>query len=108
MAHTYHAALPGYDERQILHDGCAECEERGQNLMSALAHMDGPTFARAWKRAYDWKASSGDPEAVGPISDTEAVLLQVLWAIQVILQRGGVPLNGKVPAPNRLRGVDDA
>jgi hypothetical protein len=95
--HSYHNGLEGYDARQILHDRCAECEHRGRDLVSALAHMDNEVFARAWKRAYDWLASTGDYNAVGPVAFAEVDLLNVLWGIQVILERLGVPLNGQVP-----------
>lgn len=97
MAHVYHDALEGYDARQILHDGCDECEARGENLPSALAHMDEDTFSRAWRRAYDIWASSGDHRAVGEVSRAEMPLLSTLWGVQVILQRFGVELNGEVP-----------
>jgi hypothetical protein len=80
-----------------LYDGCTECEVRGKRLDMALAHMDDETFARAWKRAYEWKVGSGVIDVVGPISDAEYDLLNVLWGLQVILGRFGVPLNGEVP-----------
>lgn len=98
MTHVFHNALPGYDDRQILHDGCPECEDRGQNIEVALAHMDKQTFARAWKRAYDWRSSTGDRNAVGVISQAEVPLLRALFAVQVHLQYAGAELNGEVPA----------
>lgn len=99
MTHSYHEALPGYDARQIFHDGCEECESRGKDLLNGLAHMDETRFARAWKRAFDLKASRGGGVAVtGSISRAESGLLDVLWAIQVILERFGQPLNGEVPS----------
>lgn len=97
MSHVFHDAQPGFDARQILHDGCSECEERGRDLQLALAHLDEPTFARAWKRAFDLKASNGDHDAVGGPSHAELPLLNVLWGIQVHLQRAGAPLDGEVP-----------
>jgi hypothetical protein len=97
VTHTYHDALPGFDDRQILHDGCHECEDRGKDLRSALAHMDSVTFRRAWKRAFDLWASDGDHAAVGHASDTEQKLLEVLWGIQVHLQREGYTLDGNLP-----------
>ena len=98
MSHAYHEGLPGFDARQVLHDGCPECEYRGDHLDAALAHMDNDSFARAWKRAYDWKASRGGGfAAVGETSDAERPLLNVLWGVQVILERLGQPLTGEVP-----------
>jgi hypothetical protein len=98
VTHTYHEGLPGFDQRQILHRGCDECEERGKDVRSALAHMDPPTFHRAWRRAFDLMASKGDHGAVGPVSEAEYPLLTVLWGVQVHLERNGVPLNGEVPS----------
>lgn len=85
-AHIYHEALEGYDERQILHDGCEECEYRGRHLDSALYHMDAAKFARAWQRCYDLNSSDGDRKAVGPVSICEKQLLDVLWGIRVRLE----------------------
>jgi len=79
MMHRYHEDLPGYDARQILHDGCPECEHRGADIELALAHMDRPTFIRAWRRAQEFnKSSSG----LG-ISRAEAPVLRVLGSIQL-------------------------
>lgn len=93
MSHVFHDGLPGYDPRQILHDGCGTCEERGADLSLALANMDKQTFARAYKRAYDWQASGGDHNSVGAISSAEAQLLRVLWGVQVQLQGFGPELD---------------
>jgi hypothetical protein len=99
MSHTYHEGLRGYDERQILHDGCPECEYRAENAERAIANMDNGTFARAWKRAFDWQASRGGGyEATGDLSHAELLVLRTLWAIQVQLERAGRPLDGRVPA----------
>ena len=97
MTHSFHGALEGYDARQILVDGCHECEERGRDLRSAFAHMDTETFTRAWRRAFDINASNGSHD-VGRESHAEAELLLVLYAIQVELQRRGIPLDGNVPS----------
>ena len=78
-------------------DGCQECEARGRDLRSALAHMDSETFTRAWRRAFDLNASHGSHD-VGRESHAEANLLLVMFAIQVELQRRGVPLDGNVPS----------
>jgi len=104
-AHDYHGAHENYDERQILHDGCGECEYRGKHIESALAHMDRDTFARAWERAYNLKASDGDHDVVGPVADAEVDLLNVLWVVQLHLQRLGwkwltySPAAGRKPVP---------
>jgi hypothetical protein len=81
--HNYHDALPGFDERQIWFDGCAECEWRGKNVVDSLGSLDRERFARAWKRAADWNR---DVE-IGPVSKAERPLLHVLWRFQVALQQ---------------------
>jgi hypothetical protein len=96
VTHVFHNALDGFDERQILHDGCPECEQRGADLRSAFAHMDTETWTRAWQRAFDINASNGSHD-VGHESHAEANLLLVLYAVQVELQRRGIPLNGRMP-----------
>jgi len=85
MSHTYHDVLPGYDERQIWHDGCDECEERGRSLPRSLGTLDNARFTRAWQRASDWNHDYY--EMVGLISEAERPLLETLWAMQVAFQR---------------------
>jgi len=86
--HDYHEQLPGFDERQIWHDGCGECEARSARL--AIDTLDHNNFRTAWVRAADWnmKGSSGLA-----ISSAEAPLLNVLWRVQVQLERHGWPIG---------------
>lgn len=97
MSHVYHEILDGYDVRQILHDGCPECEHRGEDVERALIHLDAKRFERAWKRAFDLWASDGDHAAVGQVSECEADVLHALWVLQVIFQRRGMRLDGIAP-----------
>ena len=97
MSHVCHEALDGFDERQILYDGCPECEARGDDLQLALAHMDTFTFERAWKRAFDLHVRD-DTRVVGPVSYAESDLLAVLYALQVEFARRGIEL-GTLPEP---------
>lgn len=94
-AHDYHDALLGYDPRQLLVDGCAECERRGKDVALSITSLDPPRFCRAWRRAYDLAASRGNHAAVGPVSSCEAPMLDALWAVQVQLERLGVPIDGR-------------
>lgn len=97
MTHDDHQAQPGYDERQILVDGCRKCEERSMDCLNTLGWMDGQTFARAWRRAYEWQYRD-KPEELGPLSEYEMPVLHMLWALQIMLERCcRVPL-GQLPS----------
>lgn len=89
--HTYHEGLPGYTASQILHDGCDECEARGQHAGRALAQMDSQNFRRAWLRAAEF-ARGGAPD----VARAEVQFLEALWSVQVHLERLGWPI-GEVP-----------
>lgn len=93
-AHEPHEILPGFDQRQILHDGCAECEWRGEDPARAIGHLDPSNFERAWERAF--AREKGFDETTGRISRAESRLLAALWAVQVQLERRGVIL-GSIP-----------
>lgn len=86
--HDHHESQPGYSPAQILSDGCRECAERGANPALAIAHLGRTNFPRAWKRAADWNRD-GLPD----ISEAEAPLLRVLWAIQIQLENRGFPIG---------------
>jgi hypothetical protein len=85
MTHDYHENLPGYDQRQIWFDGCAECESRGKHAADCLGTLDSLRFRRAWQRAADWNWI--DPPDIGPVSNAERPLLNLLWRFQVVLER---------------------
>jgi hypothetical protein len=88
-AHVYHGDLPGYDERQILFDGCPECERRGEDPRLALSHMDVLTTRRALARAIEWQTGSVD-SAYLAISDAEARTLETLWIVAIGMARAGL------------------
>src|SRR5258708_39011043 len=91
--HDYHEGLPGYSKAQILHDGCGECEARGNDIARAISSLDRERFARAWRRAADWNRTTD----VRDVSHAERPLLEVLWAVQLRLETRGIPI-GAVPA----------
>ena len=93
--HDYHEDLSGFDAAQILHDGCAECEERGADVARAIAHLDSSNFERAWVRATTWNRLG-----LNNVSRAERPLLCALWAIQVHLERRGIEI-GEVPTGAR-------
>lgn len=91
MSHDYHDVLPGFHESQILHDGCRECEYRGEHPERAISALDTENFERAWYRAEEWHR-----HGLKNISDAERPLLEVFWSIQCQLERHGIPL-GRLP-----------
>ena len=101
MSHAYHDALPGFDPAQILHDGCTECEWRGEQPARALGHLDAGNFRRAWERAAQWEKSG-----ITGLSSCELPLLATLGAIQSHLERLGIPF-GTLPSPQPLTPVED-
>lgn len=74
--HAYHDKLPGYSPEQILHDGCAECEERGAVVYRAIHALDAHNYQRAKLRARTWNGVG-----LSNVSHAERVLLETLWAI---------------------------
>lgn len=86
MIHAYHEGLPGYSADQLLHDGCPECEYRAADSDHGIGRLDRENFARAWVRA----TQTGQLRSV---SQAELPMLRVLWAVQVQLQRTGVPIG---------------
>jgi hypothetical protein len=92
-AHDYHDALPGFSEDQIWHDGCGECEDRSEHVGRSISQLDSQNFARAWERAAKWNKTG-----LADVSKAEAPLLNVLWSLQLQLERRGVPI-GSLPLP---------
>jgi hypothetical protein len=97
MSHDYHETLEGFHPDQLYIDGCGECATKSANVERAIAGLDESRFLAAWLRAADQMAHtppSGDRG--GERSMSEAPMLHALWAIQVQLERLGVPV-GFVP-----------
>jgi hypothetical protein len=89
LGHACHTALEGYDERQILFDGCEECEERGKDPRLALSHMDVHTVRQALARAVEWQTGSVDSAHLA-ISNAESRTLETLWIVAVGMARAGL------------------
>lgn len=80
-AHTYHDDLPGFDERQVLHDGCPECEHRSKDLMLALGQMDVGRFAATARRALVYRAGDQSTRDELHVAKAERYLLDVVGII---------------------------
>lgn len=83
--HAYHEDLAGYSPGQIWHDGCPECEHRGEHLQ--IYTLDTDRFIRAWDRAAE-KRQHGLRDCSG----AERALLDALGSIQIELDRAGLVL----------------
>ena len=84
--HDYHEQLDGFSPAQIWHDGCAECEARGEAV--AIGALDDSRFAKAWARAAQFNMT-GLPD----VARAEVKLLNTLWAVQLKLERYGVEIG---------------
>ena len=91
--HEFHPDLPGFDGRQVWHDGCEECEDRGADPIRGMTLLDPERFDAAWRRAADWERDKD----VGRVSDAERPLLRLLWTFQVMLQRHAGVEPGTLP-----------
>lgn len=78
--HAYHEGLPGYDARQLYHDGCAECEFRAADPELCVTYLR--STAGAFERAR--QLADGKAEAV---SEAEAPVLRMLAALAARLER---------------------
>lgn len=101
MSHAYHDGLPGYNADQLMHDGCPTCERRAAMPDRGISSLDRQNFARAWARA----AQLGRSGLPG-MSAAEMPLLRALWAVQLQLQRHGVPI-GYLPGRYDWRPAGD-
>lgn len=89
--HNYHEGLPGYDARQVWHDGCAECEARGHaDFASQLGWLDPERFARAMDRARSWPPNESRAES-GLLRSLRALLWKLAEQRLVIVGETGEP-----------------
>lgn len=93
--HSEHTTLDGYDPEQLLHDGCDECEYRGENPALAISNLDPARFLRAWERA-----GTKQLHGLRNASRAELPMLDALSAVQVQLERVGWEI-GLMPRPRR-------
>lgn len=96
MTHDYHEGLPDYNEAQILHDGCIECEQRAAEPYLGITSLDVVSFQAAWRRAAAWTRGRLN-DAQHTVSAAERPMLAALWAVQVQLDRAGISLLGELP-----------
>ena len=100
MSHDYHDELPGFDERQILVDGCKECELRAGDVFDAMCHLDNASWVKAWRRAIAWQRWDGGGDL--HLSQAEVPLLRALWGVTLGLERLGLKIVRDDGAPGSL------
>lgn len=108
-AHDYHENLPGFDERQLLVDGCEECEFRGKHPLEGLNHMDNATMMKAIARAITWQTCDGYGSdhylnTIGRISHAEAPVLETIWTV-MIKMRNVLPFDMFAPIRSQWGGT---
>jgi hypothetical protein len=87
MTHIVHDPATG----SFLYDGCPECEDRIANAsLMALLHLDGVQVTRAWRAMRAVKWSNPTERWTRPLSNLDYQLLNQLYDIGVLLQRGGI------------------
>jgi hypothetical protein len=90
MSHDYHEGPPRFDDAQILHDGCRECESRSVSRSHGISNLDHHNFVLAWRRAANWNQGLLGSSVV---SNAERPMLDVLWAVQVQLEKQGLRIG---------------
>lgn len=95
MSHAYHEKLPNYNPDSILHDGCEECEDRGNAGLDGLLELDHKNAQRAAERMIAWQMRG----ELRPTDDSEARLLKTVYLMFVWLERFTTldPLNQPLP-----------
>jgi len=91
VSHTYHAALAGYDARNVFHDGCPECERRAADFGAAIANADANNFRALWMTAAQlfWFERAGFPP-IDPdrrVSECDHEVARQLYTVMVVLER---------------------
>ncbi len=89
MIHADHKNLPGYDVRQLWHDGCGACSDLALGVPYSVLYLDDFTLCRALNRAEQMHRN--DTERTGRIAHNERALL--------------IHLHGTVNVMRRLRHI---
>jgi len=90
VSHDYHEGHANYNKFQLYFDGCTECEIRSSHPVWAIEYLR--DFKAAWMRAIRFEQSMLHPDEM-PISEAEAPVLRMLWALVVQFERIGYPIG---------------
>jgi len=85
MIHADHKDLPGYDVRQVWHDGCGACSDLALGVPYTVHELDDFTLCRALNRAeqMQWNATA----RTGRIAHNERSLLIHLHGCMNVMRR---------------------
>jgi hypothetical protein len=92
MSHVYHDMLPGYDGRNVLHDGCPECEERAKDGIEGVLALDDSNVRALWRgmMATRWSGGPGLEED-RRLSRCDSRLYNQLYYVGILMERAGIP-----------------
>lgn len=89
MSHSYHPSLDGYDERNVLHDGCPECDRRAADPLRGVLELDEFNRLKLWRDMR--RAKFGESEPLGRnTSRNDWELIDALYLIAVFMERAGL------------------
>lgn len=87
--HAYHDGLAGFDPRNVLHDGCEECESRAAAGIDGVLALDGANRLQLWDDmlAYEW--GTGVSIGRNP-SRADHRVMRTLYLVAVLMEGFGV------------------
>lgn len=88
VTHTYHEHLPGFDPRNIMHDGCPECEERAKDPATGIMKLDVQYVITLWARMMNLKWGGGYRMSVDwVVSECDHRLMTYMYRMAMFQER---------------------
>jgi hypothetical protein len=88
--HAYHESLPGFDERNVWHDGCAECEDHAMARLDGLGRLDDAERVRTWQRMREYRWGAARTEIPEWVSGCDRMLIGTLYHVALFLEHCGL------------------
>lgn len=102
--HAYHDNLAGFDQRNVLHDGCEECEQRAADpLGQGLPALDHKNRLKLWHDLRAYRFGSVDQDGRN-ISRCDLRLIDCMYSIACFLERAGIDA---AEVEDRMRDEND-
>ena len=84
--HAYHNGLARYDERNVWHDGCPECERRADAGLPGVLLLDTDNLRQLWHDALNAHGAQGrSPDR--ELSQCDAKAMQTIYHASVLVGR---------------------